>query len=456
MAKIVIAGGGISGLTIGFELLSKGINRENLILLEEKERTGGNIQSVKKGGFLIEAGPNGFLDNAPLTMQLIKRLEIEDRILKSNDEAGARFIYARNKIRKVPSTPLGLVTSGLLPLHGALRVFFEPFIKKGGFESESVFDFARRRIGRHAAETLISAMVSGVFAGDPVNLEMKAAFPKMVNMEQKYGGLVKAMLALKRQKKITGGPQGPSGRLTSFKDGFSELPKRLTQKLGSCIRTGSELIKAEQKGDRFILRIKGQSSIEADVVLLACPAWKSAAIVNGLDMELSMVLSKITFAPVTVVATGYNRDEIAHPLNGFGFLVPQNQNAKILGTLWTSSIWKNRAPDFRVLLRTMAGGALKPEVYKMEDDALYQMVTDDLEKILSIDIKPLYSRIFRFEKGIAQYKPGHTAQIRQIEAVLNKYPGLFISGSSYNGISVNHCVEEAPLVASKILNFLKR
>ncbi|MBW2275930.1 MAG: protoporphyrinogen oxidase [Deltaproteobacteria bacterium] len=463
MPDVVVIGGGVSGMTVGFELVEAGLDPAELGVLEAADRPGGHIRAERAEGYVVEAGPNGFLDNSPPTLELVERLGLTDRLLPSNDAAAIRYIFTRGKLRSVPKGPGGMLTSGLLTLPGVLRVFKEPFVKTGGDPEESVFDFAARRIGEEAAATLVDAMVSGVFAGDARQLELVAAFPKMAAMEAEHGSLVKAMIAIRKQRKRDaagkgdataapqGGPSGPAGRLTSFIDGFEELPRALAARLGPSLRTSCPVNRLERTEHGWRVYFEGGEPIEARAVVLACPAPLAAQIAGGVDETLERELSAIRSTTVAVVATGYPIDRVGGAPEGFGFLVPRGQEVRILGCLWTSSIWNGRAPDDRVLLRTMVGGAHDPDSVELSDDELLAIVRGDLSRTMGIEAEPVFTRVFRHRLGISQYPPGHTARLGRIREILARYPGLFISGSSYGGIAVNHCVAEAPAVAAKVI-----
>jgi len=463
MPDVVVVGGGVSGMTVGLELVDAGLASDRLLVLEAADRPGGHIWADRAEGYVVEAGPNGFLDNSPPTLRLVERLGIGDRLLPSNAAAAIRYIYSRGKLRRVPKGPGGLLTSGLLTLGGALRVFKEPFIKAGGSPEESVFDFAARRIGAEAAATLVDAMVSGVFAGDARQLELAAAFPKMAAMEAEHGGLVKAMIAIRKQRKreaaergaeavsAQGGPSGPSGRLTSFVDGFEELPRALAARLGPSLRTGCPVARLERANRGWRVHAGSGEAIDARAVVLACPAPRAAALAGEVDPELGSELGAIRSTTIAVVATGYPVEEVGGAPPGFGFLVPRDQGVRILGCLWTSSIWEGRAPADRVLLRTMVGGAHDPGAVDLADDELLAIVREDLARTMGLAIGPVFTRVFRHRLGISQYPPGHTARLGRIREILDRSPGLVVSGSSYGGISVNHCVAEAPDVAGRVL-----
>lgn len=461
MPKIAIVGAGISGLAVGFELLERGAPPEDLVLLEAETRPGGNIRTDRFDGFVVERGPNGFLDNSPPTLDLVRRIGLEGRLLPSEKAAALRFIFRGGRLHEVPMSPPALLASGLLSARGKLRLFGEPFVPRGGSPEESVFDFAARRIGGEAARILVDSMVSGVFAGDAKRLELRAAFPRMEGMERRYGGLVRALLAIRRERKRRGerasagaGPAGPGGRLTSFAGGLEEIIEALARSLAPSLRLGAAVESIDAAaGDRFRVRLASGETIDADAVVLSCPSPEAARIVGALDADLASLLSEIPSASIAVVATVYDA-AATEPPHGFGFLVPRGEGPRILGCLWDSSTWQGRAPEGRVLLRTMIGGAHDPEAIRLDDEALLALVARDLAACMGLRDAPTFHRIYRYPSGIPQYRPGHSARLARIRERLALRPGLFVAGNSYGGISLNHCAAEAPGVAEEAVRFL--
>jgi protoporphyrinogen/coproporphyrinogen III oxidase len=458
MKQTVIVGGGVSGLAIAYALQQAGMTPDEMVVLEKRSVSGGNVQTEVIDGYTIEKGPNGFLDNAPATLKLIDDLEIES-VLPSNQNAARRFIWRAGKLREIKPNPVAFFASGVLPLSGALRVALEPFQKKGNIDDESVYDFVARRIGRSAAEYLVAAMVQGVFAGDAKQIELKSAFPKMYAMEQRHGSLVKAMIAksrMKKQQRRGGGPAGPGGKLTSFDGGMQTLPDTLTAKVQPSLQLNCGVSRIGKKDGVFILTLESGETMEAKTVVCASPAWAASKQLHPLHAELSTELSYIQYPAVAVVATGFDRKSLPETPDGFGFLVPRGQGVRALGCLWTSSVWRHRAPDGKVLLRTMVGGSVDSEAATLSDDELIVSVLNDLKTTMHITDTPELVKVYRHPESIAQYTCGHSARVQRIENYFTRIDGLYLSGSSYGGISVNHCIEEAPGVARAVLQFLEK
>jgi len=464
--RVAVVGAGIGGLTAAFELLQLSEQLPGgleLICLEAADRAGGHLRSTRDRGFLYEWAATGFLDNAPASLDLVKRLDLDDRMIQARDAAARRYIYVRGKLREIPLNPAAFLTSGVLTLPGVLRLLCEPLVPgrppdKG---EESVHDFAARRIGRQAASVLIDAMTTGIFAGDYRRLALEATYPKMREMENEYGSLFKAMLAKSKQKKKTknvgAGPAGPGGRLTSFRDGMQTLTDVLAEKLGSRLqlnRTVTGLSHLGRRGYRLIL--KEGPPVEVDGVVLACPSRVIARIVAELDAELATAMSSIKAAPVVVVHLGFRRDALPTRPDGFGFLIPRNQHLRTLGTLWPSDIFAGRAPEGSQLLSTMIGGAHDSEAVELDDRTLLRIARQDLETTMQVRIAPYFSQVIRNPGGIPQYEMGHLERVAAVEARLAKTPGLAVAGNSLHGVSVNLCIENALGTAGRMVDYLAK
>jgi oxygen-dependent protoporphyrinogen oxidase len=340
-----------------------------------------------------------------------------------------------------------------------MRLLGEPFAPRGRKEDESVYDFVSRRIGAEAASVLVDAMVSGIYAGDVRQLSLPATFPRMHQMEQEHGSLFRAMLAGKRKAKEEGvepgGPAGPGGVLTSFRGGLQEMTDALAASLGDRLHLRSPVQRITDMGHRgFRVLLPEGAPIEADAVVLATPAWITAPMVEEMDSDLHRVLLEIPSASLAIVHTGFRTLALGNQPTGFGFLVPRGQGPRILGSLWISQIFDGRAPEGASLMTTMIGGAHDPQAVELDDRRLLETVYEDLKTTMSIMIRPYFSRIVRWPRGIPQYTVGHPARLRQVEDRLTRHPGLFVSGNSHRGISVNSCVEEAPRIAETVLEFL--
>jgi oxygen-dependent protoporphyrinogen oxidase len=467
MKRAIVVGGGISGLATAYLLGEKGRNAGidlEVLLLEKEKRTGGKIWSIKGDGFLCEWGPNGFLDNKPQTLELCRQVGADSQLLRSNDNARKRFIFSEGILHRLPENGPSFLASKLISWPGKMRLAMEPFIPQfKGDEDETLAAFGRRRLGDEALRKLIAPMVSGIFAGDPETMSLKSCFPRIAELEAEYGGLIKAMIRLAKKKKqdiaegkVVASAAGPGGVLTSFRGGIQDLTDILVEKLGKGGVTLDEQVEKVEKGGSAPYRIQSdRGELEADVVILASPAYASAGMLQGLDTGIANLLNEIPYSSMTVACFGYRRERITRDLDGFGYLIPKQEGTSTLGTLWDSSIFENRAPDGHVLLRSMMGGACFPQYINLPDEEVQKRVQADLQRIMGIKESPDFVRIFRHEKAIPQYIAGHGKRLAGLEEKSKAHPGLVLTGNSYRGIGLNDCVAAAQKASDEAINHLK-
>lgn len=452
---LAVIGGGVSGLTTAREVLGKR-GEWDVRVLEADTRPGGTMKSDRVEGCLCEWGPNGFLTNVPHTLDLAHRLGLGDRLLPADDCAAKRFLWVRGGLRALPMKPAAFLRSDVLTLRGRLRVLLEPF--QGGPPADAedtVSSFARRRIGAEASSVLVDAMVSGIYAGDPGRLSLEAAFPKMARMESEHGSLWKAMAAMRRASKKNGGPMGPGGALTSFDEGMEVLIHALVEELGDRVVTGTRVDRISPDPEGFLIRGKqnGQSfELRARRVVCAVPSFTVAEMIRDEYPSLALPLEEIPYAGITVACLVYRRNQIAHSLDGFGFLVPHGQGPRMLGCIWTGSIFPPHVSGDRVLLRTMVGGRRDPDGVRIEDGPLVDLVHRELDGIVGpVTGKPVEARLYRHPRGIPQYELGHPDRLRTLAGVLDGIPGLHLAGNAYRGIGVNDCIREAETLARTLV-----
>lgn len=466
MKQAIIIGGGISGLSTAWLLRRQasesGISLQ-VTLLEKEPQVGGKIKSIHDNGYTCEWGPNGFLDNKPQTLELCRALGIENHLHRSNDNARKRFIYSDGILHRLPENGPSFLKSRLLSWPGKLRLMAEPFASpppEGA--DETLADFARRRLGQEALDKLIGPMVSGIFAGNPETMSLKSCFPRIAELESEYGGLFKAMIKLAKKKrkeraegKIAASAAGPGGTLTSFREGIQFLTDTMRDQLGDSIRPGCAVRSILKSETGFRLETDGCGTLEADLVIMAAPAYETSAMLAPLDAEIADRLNQIPYASLSVICCGYELEKIKHPLDGFGYLITRKEGRTTLGTLWDSSMFENRAPEGKVLLRSMAGGACLPELINIPDGLLLSRVQDDLKLIMGIEAEPSFVRIFRHQQAIPQYISGHGERLANLEAMATKYPGLLLTGNAFRGVGLNDCVASSHLTVERAMNLLK-
>ena len=436
---VIVVGGGISGLATAYLCAKRGLS----VTVFEKGQAGGKIHSEREAGWLLEHGPQGFLDSVPESLTLAAELGLEP--VRANETAKKRFLYFRGALHRVPESPPLLVRSRILSARGKARLLWEPFARKreNGVD-ETVFDFAERRLGREAAERLVAPMVAGIYAGDAAKLSIDSALPRLAKLEREYGSLLRAMRKLKAK-----GP-GPRGTLTSYKGGMGDVIDALTEKLGPAV-VRAHVRSIERDGATFRIRTDDSGPLSADAVVLATPGYAAAQLVPDVTP-----LAEIPYAPVDVAFLGYARGDVEHPLDGFGFLVAPGEDLRVLGCLWESSIFPFRAPDGSVLFRLMLGGARDPQVAGLAPAHVLSLAREALEKSIGLRAEPRLARLVRHPRGIPQYTVGHAARVAAATAAEQAWPGLFLTGNSLRGVGYNDCVREAYAVADRVERHVAR
>jgi oxygen-dependent protoporphyrinogen oxidase len=453
--RVAVVGGGIAGLALGFELVRRGANAR---VLEAGPRPGGNIRSERRGGYLCEWGPNGFLDNEPATLQLVDALGLRDELAPAGEAAHTRWIVRGGRLRSLPLSPAKFLTSDVLSVSGRLRVLCEwAQPARRDASDESVWDFARRRIGREAADVLVDAMVTGIYAGDPRRLSLEGAFPRMRTLEREHGGLFRGMRAQRAARRAAGaanggaagGPLGPGGTLTSFRGGMETIVQALSRALGSNLVVNARVARLDRQGTLWRLELENGAPMEAEHVVLACPSWQAAPLVRALDHELGDWLDAIPSAPVAVVCIGWKEADVQAVPRGFGFLVPGRERLGILGTLYDTWVFPDRSEPGTVLWRTMIGGARERGAIDLDDGALVERALRAYAKLLGLHATPHMTAVVRHLKGIPQYPVGHVERLGRIEDRLQRHPGLLLAGNSYRGVAMNSCIKEAATLAAR-------
>jgi len=447
-ADVIVVGAGISGLCAAHQV-TRHQGPESVLVLEASTTAGGYARTIIDNGIMWDWGPNGFLDREPLMLRWVDQLGLSDRLIRANEAAARRFILKNDRLVEIQPPPRFLLTS-LLSLKGRARLMCEPFIRaKRDDDPESIWDFASRRIGKEAADLLVSAMVLGVFGGDAKKLSLKHCFPRMHEMETRYGGLVKAMLAKKREGK-GGGPSGPGGTLTSFDRGVGTLGDAAADLLSERIRFNQKVTSIERREAGYSLTTKSQQRYTCRALIVATPPDAASSLIQAISPAMSGALGRIEAANIAVVGSAYSRSQIKGSVDGFGFLVPPNQNKRILGCIWTSSVFPHTSPDDLVVLRTMVGGYNDPEAVDLDDDAFVELLKRELHPVMQISGEPQHLNIFRHRQAIPQYLENHQEMLDILDAGEADLPNFALAGAGYRGVSLNDCVVSAYRAVERI------
>jgi len=447
--EVAVVGGGVTGLCAA-HYLAEAFGRDRILLVEASDYVGGQTRTEHADGFSCDWGPNGFLDREPATLQWIDDIGLTSELQRANEAAAHRFILKNDELVEVPLSPPKFLTSPLLSVKGRARVLCEPLVRaKRDDAPESLWAFAARRIGREAADFMVDPMASGIFGGDARQLSLRHCFPKMAEMESTYGSLFKAMLAKKKEKKNVSAA-GPAGVLTSFDRGIGYLPELAAARLDDRILRSTRVMRIAALQNGYRLETDTGAEIEARGLVVALPAYAAAALTASFDGELSGALAEIPYADIVVLCTGYRCEQVGHDLDGFGFVVPRNQHKRVLGSIWTSSVFPNRAPAGSVQLRTMYGGYTDPEILDLTDGELLELLNREVETLLRIEGAPEFVRIYRWKRGIPQFLLDHGDKLARIEAGEQRHPGLVFAGNAYRGVGLNDCVLAAHRAVDRV------
>ncbi len=452
MHSVAIIGGGITGLTAAFYLQRKGIP---VTLYESSARVGGVIQSVRKDGYLAEAGPNTILETSPRIAQLVRDTGLERRRLDPDPRAEARYVVRYKRPIAMPSSPLGFLTTDLFTAKAKLVVLREPFVpaRRDGKE-ESIAEFVVRRLGQEFLDHAIDALVAGIYAGDPYKLSLPQAFPKLARLEARYGSLIKGQILGARERKKSGEVAKDRAAKFSFDEGLQVLPDALAAQLGASVHLNTSASSLTQIPDGWALEWKEgghEGRAHHRAVIYAGTAFK----LSELRIEASLPLevarfSEIRYPPVASVILGFRREDVAHPCEGFGMLIPKVEGFNILGTIFSSALFPNRAPAGHLTLTSYVGGERFPELASLAPENLFKLVLEDLRVLLGVSGRPTFQHSVYYPKAIPQYNIGYGRFRDLMNEIEGKASGLFFAGHYRDGVSLSDSILSGCNVADRV------
>ncbi len=467
--KIAVVGGGISGLACVYELLKLkkrcGFNFD-ILLLEAGEKFGGTIATDQRDGFLLEKGADSFLSEKPWARELAEEVGLESEIIFTRNEFRKSFVARGSKLIPLPEgfylvAPLDIASffsSPLFSISGKLRMSLEAFIPKRKMNSdESVGSFIVRRFGKEALERVAQAMLAGIYTGDPNELSLRATLPRFFELEQKYGSVIRGLKANAGEKKEFASAQGPRySMFLSMKSGMESLVRGIVSQIPVDVLKSKSPIKKliyETNHERWRIETGKGDAYLADAVCISASARVAGELLREVSPEISRKLDSISYESVATINFGFKKQNIQHPLNGFGFVVPAVEKRSIIACSFSSVKFENRAPKDCVLLRAFVGGVFGGEYFNMNDSDLIQSALKDLSLFLGITGKPLFAELARHPKSMVQYKIGHLKLIQDIESRLKDLPGLFLTGSAYHGIGIPDCIHDAQNNATQAVDW---
>jgi len=458
MPRVVIIGGGISGLSTAYYLAKGGCAAT---ILESRGRLGGVIQTERVEGCTIEAGPDSFLSAKPAAFELIREVGLADQVIGSNDQL--RITYVRKGGRlvplpdglmmMVPTKIMPLLTTGLLSVGTKVRMGMEllrsPKMKAG---DESVAQFVEEHYGAEAVDYLAEPLLSGIYGGNPAELSVTSVLPRFVELAAKYGSLTRGVLA-ERAKARNGASRGAAAvpLFRTLKGGLQQLVDALAAAIhGKAeVRTGrAEAV--ERAGTGFRVKLSGDW-LAADHLVVACEAHSASALLATVDARLAELLGTVDYSSSMTVALGFDAADLAQLPQGFGFLVPKKERRRLVACTWIGTKFSNRVPEGKVVARCFLGGMGDAAVLGESDEAIVAMVTAELQEIAGIAARPTFSRIFRWPRSMAQYTVGHPQRLAEMEARAAAVPGLHLAGNAYQGIGIPDCIRMGKAAAARVL-----
>ncbi|TSA34146.1 MAG: protoporphyrinogen oxidase [Verrucomicrobiaceae bacterium] len=454
MKSVAIIGAGVSGLTAAFYLKRAGIP---VTVFEAGGRVGGVIRSLRQDGYLAESGPNTILETSPKIAALIRDAGLESRRLEPPREAEARYVVRYKRPIAMPGSPLGFLTTKLFTPRAKLAVLQEPFVpaRRDGVE-ESIAGFVVRRLGREFLDHAIDAMVAGVYAGDPGKLSVQQAFPKLAALEEKYGSLIKGQILGARERRKRGEIAKDRAPKFSFDEGLQVLPDTLRERLGDDVRLNTSVAGLARASDGLKLDILPGDGAGSGygAVIYAGTAFQLAKLQTESAGELFSQFSEIRHPPVASVVLGFRREDVAHPCQGFGALIPGVEGFNILGTIFSSSLFPNRAPAGHVTLTSYIGGERHPELASLSPEELFELTQGDLSVLFGVKGRPTFRHCAFYPMAIPQYNVGygrHRAAMTEIERCI---PGLFLAGHYRDGISLGDSIVSGCNIAERVEKYL--
>ncbi len=469
---VAIVGGGIAGMACAFHLQEKAASEGKPVeyaLLERSDRWGGKLRTERIDGygdapFIVEAGPDSFITQKPWGLQLARQLGLESEFLPTNDHKRKTFVLHKGRPAAMPDGVLLIVPTKFTPFAltplispwGKLRMGMDLFIPaKKDDSDETLAGFIERRLGREALDKIAEPLLSGIYNAEAEKQSMMATFPRFREMEKQHGSLMRGMLASRKARTSAPSPNGANGSkplpmFMSLASGMERMVEALHPRLtGDCrLNTGVQSIR--RNGEGYRLELSDGTSLDAGAVVLAVPTFVAGPLLAEIAPQAAAGLDDIRYVSTGTISFAYKRDELDHPLDGFGVVIPRSENRPINAITWTSTKFDQRAPDGYALLRVFFGGSRSPEMMQRSDEEIEQIARQEMKAIMDIDATPLFHRINRWQNATPQYDVGHLERVAAIEVALPA--GLHLTGSPYRGIGIPDCIHQGQQAAEKILD----
>ncbi|MBT5110763.1 MAG: protoporphyrinogen oxidase [Rhodospirillaceae bacterium] len=445
----VVIGGGVSGLAAAYDLKRRG---HEVLVLERQAQIGGNAVSETLGGFLMEHGPSTMNAHIPAAGKASTDLGLDDQRCDLGSGVRHRYLVDDGTLAAIPVGPFGLMTAKYLSPIAKIRLLADLLLPhRSDGEDESVMAFCSRRFGREVAERVIDPLVAGIYAGRAADLSVLAIFPKLVALEKKYGSVTLGMIHRRRE-----GGKMPGTRLFSWRGGISTLPSAMARNLGDAIRTGVVVRKISRRADGFHIDVGDAGAVNAKVVIVATQPHVAARLIADVDPAGARAAEQIYAPPLAVVFLGFHREQVAHPLDGLGFLTSESENRNVVGAQFCSTMFPNRAPRDHVAVSAYIGGARSPDIARLPAPDLVNLARGEFHDLIGAVGEPTVARVRHWPLGLPQYGMGHPALVKDLTTTADRLSGLYLTGNYLAGPSVATCLEVAQETALAADGYLKQ
>lgn len=472
--RVVIVGGGISGLSAALALLEQAGSRDaplQCTVVESQNYFGGKIITNRRDGLVTEGGPDSFLTTKPAALALCEKLGLTSQLINTNTEHAQTFTYLKGRLRQFPQGLISMVPtkvgplfhSGVLSWVGILRMGADWIIpsRAGTKDEETLAEFFSRRLGSEAFDNLIEPLVSGIYAGDANELSVDATFPQLVELERKHGSLIKGALAMQRARSSHRPDATARTLFTTLRGGLGDLIASLAERLsdaGVSLRRNSNVQAVQSAGSRtepsYRVELEKGDRLDADAVILATPAYVSAGLLLPFDDEAAMALDGIPYASTMTISMVFSEPDVKPQIRGFGFVVPRVENRSLIAATWSSMKWVERAPSGQCLIRCYLGGRGREHLLDLDDTELTGRACRELKSMVGIHSLPLHVEVYRWPRAMPQYTRGHRERVQRIRNRVARHPGLYVTGAAYDGIGIPDCIRDAEHTSAKLSAYL--
>ncbi|SMO43493.1 protoporphyrinogen oxidase [Melghirimyces algeriensis] len=461
--RVAIVGGGITGLSTAF-YLQKEIERKslplNFVLIEGKKHLGGKIETERTDGFVMEKGPDSFLERKADAKQLAIDLGLEKELVRN--QTGQAYILHQGKLLPIPEgaimgiptriTPF--VSTPLFSWPGKFRAIKDLFMSRHQEANDiSVGSFFRRRLGDEVVDHLIEPLLSGIYAGNIDQLSLQATFPQFARMEKEHRSLI---IGMKRSRRSSHKSPRSQGQFLTMKRGLRRFVEQIENQLPEeSIIKGNPLNRIIKERNGYLLVLSSNRVIQADAVIMTLPFERMKALLP--NHQLPHPAHSGTATSVATVILGYDAEQFPDIPNGTGFVVPKRENSTITACTWTHKKWPHTVPQGKAMVRCYVGRSGDDSIVEESDETIVERVQADLKKIQGIEVTPEFTNVTRWRQSMPQYRVGHVEWLEKLNHTCRKQlPGLFYAGASFSGIGIPDCIRQGKQSVRDVLHYLEQ